>query len=163
MAENSASKAAVLISAKGAVRTGTNADWPGGAHNFNIFGIFGGPVRVTALFGYVRVGCTGVLLVPKLQYYPSVTGVGADTDICALAVGSAWPADTILSWVGTLLGVLAPTVGLGHSVPLEGFAGGLHFAPGYIRVANATADATAQIDWYMRYEPCNQVAYVTAQ
>ena len=31
MAENSASKAAFLISAKGAVRTGTNADWPGGA------------------------------------------------------------------------------------------------------------------------------------
>ena len=137
-------------------RTGTNADYtPGG--NFNIFSITGGPVRVLGLFGHVRVACTGNALVPLLQYFPAVTGVGAVTAIAAIAVGAIWPLDTILTWDGTLLGVLAPSVGLGHGqagpASAEGFvASYVDMLPGTIRVLNATADATAEIDWYITYK-----------
>jgi hypothetical protein len=137
-------------------RVGTNADYtPGG--NFNIFSITGGPVRVTGMFGHVRVACTGNALVPLLSYYPLVTGIGSITAIATIAVGAIWPVDTILVWDGTLADVLAPSVGLGHGqagpASTECFvAGYIDMLPGFITVVNATADATAEIDWYVSYK-----------
>jgi hypothetical protein len=162
MAEDTSAKAAYQVSPKGVRRVGANADWPGGAHNFNIFGIYQGCIKVTALFGHVRVGCTGALLVPVLAFTP--TGGGALSNICTLAAGAIWPINTVLAWSGLLAGILTPTVGIGHgdaATATEGFNGGyLTFVPGIISVINATADATAQIDWYIRYEPASPEAWV---
>ncbi|GAJ04613.1 unnamed protein product, partial [marine sediment metagenome] len=65
---------------------------------------------------------------------------------------------------GLLLGVLAPTAGLGHGQAgvVESFDGGpILMMPGVLIIVNATADATAEIDWYMRYEPILPTSLVT--
>lgn len=148
-------------------RIGTNADWtPGG--DFDIFSITGGPVRVTGMMGHVRVGCTGAALIPLISYYPIVTGIGSITGLATLAAGAAWPLDTMLQWNGTLAGPLAPTIGLGHGqagpASVQSFvAGYIDLLEGIIRIVNATADATAEIDWYITYirlTPASQLAPV---
>ena len=146
-------------------RIGTNADWAG-AVNFNIFNIAGGPARVTGLFGHVTVACTNNILVPLLSYYPAVTGIAGITAIAAIAAGAIWPLDTILAWDGTLLGVLAPTVGIGHgqagAASAQCFvAGYIDMLPGVIVVVNAPVDATAVIDWYLSYKPLSPATVVT--
>lgn len=144
------------------VRVGTNADYtPGG--DFDIFTIAGGPIAVTGLFGHVRVACTGAALVPLLSYYPAITGIGAISAIATVAVGAAHVVDTILVWDGLLASVLAPSVGLGHgqSGPVESFDGGyIVMLPGIFLVVNATADATAEIDWYLTYKPLRDTVNV---
>ena len=136
------------------VRLGTNADWAAGG-NFNIFTITGGPIRITSMFGHVVVACTGALLVPVLTFTP--TGGGAATNICTLAVGAAWPINTVLMWNGLLATALVASIGIGHGATgVETFAGALTFVPGVIRVTNAPADATAVIDWYISYQECRQ-------
>jgi len=164
MSLSSITKATWTITEKGAVRVGTNADYtPGG--NFNIFTIAGGPVIIREMFGHVRVACTGALLVPLLAFTP--TGGGAQTAVCALAAGAAWPINTMLAWSGLVAGVLTPTATIGHSDALtagtEGFAAGsvLKLLPGIIAITNATADATAEIDWYITYKPLSTAAIIT--
>jgi hypothetical protein len=139
---------------KGIVRVGTNADYtPGG--NFNIFNIAGGPILVTSMWGHVRVACTGVALVPLIQFDPTI---GAASPLCTVAVGAAHAIGVVLTWDGTLAGVLAPTAAVGHgqagAASVESFvAGSIMLMPGVILIVNATADATAEIDWYMTYKP----------
>lgn len=149
-----------LAAQKGIVRVGTNADYtPGG--NFNIFNISGGPILVNAMWGHVRVACTANVLVPRIDLDPTI---GAASPLCALAVGAIWPLGTVLTWSGLLVGVLAPTAGLGHGQAgvVESFDGGpIILMPGVILITNATADATAEIDWYMRYEPILPTSLVT--
>jgi len=152
-------KAILSQAAKGIVRVGTNADYtPGG--NFNIFGITGGPILISAMWGHVRVACTGALLVPLITLNPTI---GAASALCTVAVGAAHALGTVLTWSGLLAGVLAPTAGLGHGQAgvVESFDGGpIIVMPGVLLITNATADATAEIDWYMRYEPAVQGANV---
>jgi hypothetical protein len=144
-------------------RIGTNADYtPGG--NFNIFTITGGPIKITGMFGHVRIACTGAALVPLITFTP--TGGGAASAMCTVAVGAAHAINVVLAWDGTLAGVLAPTVGVGHGqagpASAQGFvAGGIMAIPGIISITNATADATAVIDWYMSFFPLTEAASVT--
>lgn len=153
-------KAMRLQSEKGIVRVGTNADWdPGG--NFNIFTIAGGPILLYSMFGHVRVACTGNVLVPRIDLDPTI---GAATAICTLAVGAIWPLGTILTWSGLLAGVLAPTAAVGHGQAgvVESFDGGpIIMMPGVMLITNATADVTAEIDWYMTYKPVLETCLVT--
>ncbi|MBA7705329.1 hypothetical protein ES703_114157 [subsurface metagenome] len=145
-------KAILQNAAKGIARIGTNADYtPGG--NFDIFQIIDGPVLISAMWGHVRVACTANVLVPLITLNPTI---GAASPLCTLAAGLIWPLGTLLTWSGLLAGVLAPTAGLGHgqSGVVESFDGGpIIVMPGVLLITNATADATAEIDWFMRYEP----------
>jgi len=145
-------KSILQNAAKGIVRVGTNADYtPGG--NFDIFQIIDGPVLISAMWGHVRVACTGAVLVPLITLNPTI---GAASALCTVAVGAAHAVGVVLTWSGLLLGVLAPTAGLGHGQAgvVESFDGGpIIVMPGVLLITNATADATAEIDWYMRYQP----------
>jgi len=160
MSLSSIVKASWLAQRKGIGRIGTNADYtPGG--NFNIFNIAGGPIAVYAMWGHVRIACTGATLVPRIDLNPTI---GAASALCALAVGAAHAVGVVLTWSGLLLGVLAPTAGLGHGQAgvVESFDGGpIVMMPGVLLITNATADATAQIDWYMIYEPVLETSLVT--
>ena len=142
-------------------RIGTNADYtPGG--NFNIFGITGGPIKITGMFGHVTVACTGALLVPLITFTPTLAG--AASNLCTVAVGAAHALNVVLTWDGLLASVLAPTVGVGHgqSGAVESFDGGYIICmPGIISITNATADATGVIDWYMSFIPLSAEAAVT--
>ncbi len=144
---------------KGLTRVGANADW-GGA-NFNIFN-FAGPAIITAMWGHVRIACTANILVPLPTYTPTIGAAGSA--ISALAVGAIWPLGTILTWDGLLASVLAPTAGVGHgqSGPVESFdGGGIFVEAGILSIVNATADATAEIDWTIMFKPIDDRANVT--
>lgn len=162
MSFQSVVKNASQFQERGIVRIGTNADYtPGG--NFNIFNIAGGPILVTNMWGHVRVACTGALLVPLVQFDPTIGAVSA---LCTLAVGAAHAIGVVLTWNGTLAGVLAPTAAVGHGqagpASIESFvAGYIMLMPGIILIVNATADATAEIDWYMTYKPVLAESLVT--
>jgi hypothetical protein len=136
-------------------RVGKSTDWTGAA-NFNIFQVLGADISIKRIWGHVTTACTGALLVPYLNFTP--TGGGATTALCALAVGSAWPINTILTWSGTVAGVLTPTSVIGHSAAsgtaTETFSGNeLLMVPGIIGVVNAPVDASAAIDWYIEFTP----------
>ncbi len=148
---------------KGLTRVGTNGDYtPGG--NFNIFN-FAGPAIITAMWGHVRVACTGALLVPLPTFTPTIGAAG--TAICTIAVGAAHALGVILTWDGLLAmlaSVLAPTAGVGHgqSGPVESFdGGGILVEAGILSIVNATADATAEIDWTIMFKPVDGNANVT--
>ncbi len=145
-------KAIYAMQEKGIARIGTNGDYtPGG--NFNIFTVTG-QVVVTNMWGHVRVACTGALLVPLPTHTPTIGAAGSA--ICTVAVGAIWPLGTVLTWSGLLAGVLAPTAGVGHGQAgvVESFdGGGIILMPGILSIVNATADATAVIDWYVTYKP----------
>jgi len=146
---------------RGIVRIGTNADYtPGG--NFNIFNIAGGPILVYALWGHVRVVCAANVLVPVITHTPTIGAAGSA--ICTLAVGAAHAVGVVLTWSGLLAGVLAPTAAVGHGQAgvVESFDGGpIIIMPGITSITNATADATAEIDWYMTYKPVLDSCVVT--
>jgi len=146
---------------KTARRIGTNADFtPGG--NFNIFRVTGGPIKITFMFGHVTIACTGAVLVPLIQFTPTLAG--AASALCTVAVGAAHAQNVVLMWDGLLASVLAPTAGVGHgqSGGVESFDGGtILVMPGIISIVNATADATAVIDWYMSFIPLTAESAVT--
>lgn len=141
-----------LAQKKGIVRVGTNADYtPGG--NFDIFNITGGPILVYAMWGHVRVACTANVLVPLITHNPTI---GAASAICTLAAGAAHAVGIILCWNGLLADVLAPAAAVGHAAAgiVESMDGGyMVLMPGVLLITNATADDTAEIDWYMIYQP----------
>lgn len=152
-------------SAKCTRRIGTNADYtPGG--NFNIFQIQNACVVIHEMWGHVTTACTGALLVPQINFTPA--GGGGATVFCAAAAGAAHAVDVMLAWSGLVAGVLTPTATLGHSDCLtaatEGFAAGvsLKVVPGIINIINATADATATIDWYVVWSPGAPNAIIVA-
>jgi len=147
---------------KGVTRTGTNGDYtPGG--NFNIFNVgAAGPVLLYAMWGHVRVACTGAALVPLIVHTPTVGAAG--TAICTVCVGAAHALGVVLTWSGLLAGVLAPTAAVGHGQAgvVESFDGGpIILMPGIMSITNATADATAEIDWYVSYKPLASGANMT--
>ena len=150
-----------LAQKRGIIRLGTNADYtPGG--NFNIFNVGGGPVLVYAMWGHVRVACTGATLVPLIFHTPTIGAAGSA--LCTVAVGAAHALGVVLTWSGLLAGVLAPTAAVGHGQAgvVESFDGGpVIVMPGITSITNATADATAEIDWYMTYEPVLPTSEVT--
>lgn len=160
MSLSSLVKELYLRQEQGIVRVGTNADYtPGG--NFNIFNIAGGPILLYSMWGHVRVACTGALLVPLITLNPTI---GAATNICTVAVGAAHAVGVVLTWSGLLAGVLAPTAGVGHGQAgvVESFDGGpILMMPGVLLITNATADATAEIDWYMHFKPVLETSLVT--
>ncbi len=145
---------------KGLTRIGTNGDYtPGG--NFDIFN-FAGPVVLTAMWGHVRVACTANILVPLPTHTPTIGAAGSA--ICTVAVGAIWPLGTVLTWSGLLAGVLAPTAGVGHGQAgvVESFdGGGIILEAGVLSIVNATADATAVIDWTIMFKPVDASANVT--
>ena len=148
---------------------GAGGDWSPAA-DFNIFSITGGPVRITGLIGVVTATFAGANAIPLVSYYPLVAGIAAITAMAAVAVAAAWPEETILTWAGTLLGVLAPTVGLGHGqaysagVPTQGWVGSIDVVPGFIQIVNAggAADATGQVDWYCTYRKLGAASQLVA-
>jgi hypothetical protein len=142
-------------------RVGKSTDWTGS--NFNIFQVLGGNITIKRIWGHLTTACTGATLVPYLNFTP--TGGGATTALCALAVGSAWPINTILTWAGTVAGVLTPTSVIGHSAAsgtaTETFSGNeLLMVPGIIGIVNATTDASAVIDWYIEFTPADSSSVI---
>ena len=159
MSDDAMLQAIWLQQEKGLTRPGTNADW-GGA-NFNIFN-FEGPAKITAMWGHVRVACTANILVPLPTFTPTIGAAGSA--ICTIAVGAIWPLGTILTWSGLLAGVLAPTAAVGHGQAgvVESFdGGGINVEAGILSIVNATADATAEIDWTIMWKPVGASADVT--
>ena len=135
-------------------RYGKATDWTGA--NFNIFQVLGGAISIKRIWGVLTTACTGALLVPYLNFTP--TGGGATTALCALAVGGAWPINTILTWSGVNAGVLTVNSAIGHTqasgTATETFSGNeLLMVPGIIGIVNATTDASAVIDWYIEFTP----------
>ena len=142
-------------------RYGKATDWTGA--NFNIFQVLGGAISIKRIWGVLTTACTGATLVPYLNFTP--TGGGATTALCALAVGGAWPINTILTWSGVNAGVLTVNSAIGHTqasgTATETFSGNeLLMVPGIIGIVNATADASAVIDWYIEFTPCDSSSVI---
>lgn len=163
MSDDGVLKATWLRQEKGIRRVGTNADWtPGG--NFNIFNIANGCIHVERIWGHVTAVCAGAVLVPFLNFTPA--GGGAASALCTLAVGAGHAVDVILTWSGIAAGILTPTAALGHSAvsgtATETWSGErMILTPGIISITNATADATAVIDWYMSFRQFDENTEVT--
>jgi len=121
-----------------------------------------GPVLITSLFGIVTVVLAGAAL-PRLRFTEPDAGApvnlsGIHASVDGLAVNN------ILSWAGTIAGLLLEGVGVGlFSADESAWAGPILLTAGVISLfETGSVLATGTIDWYISYLPLIGTTTITA-
>lgn len=127
------------------------------AETVNLFRVSGGEVMITNMYGICTALITGALTTHPV-HTPTIGGVATDMAAISLTLEAA-VAGSILTWDGTITGVLAET-GVGIGTP---FAANMQIlVEGVIGLTTGVPATVGAIDWILHYIPLDPKAVVNA-